>query len=71
MEAVSTLLHTHTYTHVHIHTRTHAHTRTYTHTLSVAQNVVLEDTSFPADEFFLEQGLLTASWDKIQPYPLS
>ena len=36
---------------------------------SVAQSVMLDDESFPEDEFSLVQGLLTASWDKIAPYP--
>lgn len=36
---------------------------------SAAQSVTLEDSTFPPEEFSLVQGLLTAQWEKIGPYP--
>ncbi len=36
---------------------------------SPAQSVVLDDGSFLPEEFAVEQGLLSASWDRIPQYP--
>jgi translocon-associated protein subunit beta len=33
---------------------------------SAAVNVLLEDSSFPEEDFVIEQGLLTTTWDRIQ-----
>ena len=48
----------------------HSHL-THTHAHSAAVNVLLEDSSFPEEDFVIEQGLLTTTWDRIQSYPHS
>ena len=39
------------------------------HSCSPAQNVFLDDSTFPEEDFTLVQGLLSTSWDRIAQYP--